>query len=573
MNKQIITILLLMPVLLLQSACEQGGLFGDDEFLDIANPNKTTLNSFWRSRNDAFSGVMATYSALQSPSVMGGTGMLMRACLSGDEGQPRAFNEADQRDQLYTFNYNSNTVFVNEMWEELYTGVFRANQVIKNVPTITTLDADEMATFVAEAKFLRGVFYFWLSNFYNEGNIPLVTQVATTPDEIYTDLSDRSAVIAQIVQDLEEARIVLPASWDETNKGRATWGAATAMLGKVHLYQENWTEAAALFQEVINSGVYSLVADPFQNFNIAGEHNSESIFEVGFAIKEGSNASQRWAFDTPAGAEGTYRGRQFANAGPMAGWHSFMISGTVGAALILDTLDTSNPMNAGRTYSVRSEASIGFQYDGLPYYTVTAEEARHNNTATGIVAKKYQNWELTQEDIITNSSAINERVIRLADVYLMYAEAIVERDGMVSQEAVDYLNMVRERAGVSKKIGPADDPTNPSFATRDQFIEYLFRYERLREFCLEGMGIRFLDLRRKGMYGETVEQLSDEPGFYRQPSWKNVQDPTGLTYNMSNVTFKNMSARRFNNYNPNEVFHHWLPLPSEEVLANILLQD
>ncbi|MEO1451330.1 MAG: RagB/SusD family nutrient uptake outer membrane protein, partial [Bacteroidota bacterium] len=552
--------------------CENGFL-GDDEFLDISNPNQTTVNEFWRSRADAQAAVIATYSALQSPNVMGGQGMMYRACLSGDEGYPRAFNEADVRDQLYTFNYNSNTAFVNNLWKEVYTGVFRANQVIKNVPNITGLEEEDMTTFVAEAKFLRGLFYFWLMNFYNEGNIPLVTEVATSPDDIYTELSDKSVVLAQILEDLEAAQAGLPRTWNEVNKGRATWGAATALLGKVHLYEENWVEAAAYFKQVINSGLYTLVESPFDNFNIAGEHNSESIFEVGFSAeaKPGANVTQTFLFDTPSGSEGTYRARLFNIGGSMAGWHSFILGGFLGEALILDTLDTSNPMNEGRTYSLRSEASIGFQFDGLPFYTVTAEDGRHNNSTSGLVAKKYQNWTLPQEDIVTNASSINERLIRLADVYLMYAEAIVERDGAVSQEAVDYLNLVRDRAGVARKIGPSDDPDNPSFASKESFINYLVWLERPRELCIEGFGIRFLDLRRKGKFAESVARLSDSPGTYKQPSWKSVNDATGLNPVPREYGFKSMSARRFNAYNPGEVFHHWLPLPSEELLANLLL--
>lgn len=575
MKKHIFVFCIALPALLFQTACENGAFPGDNEFLDIDNPNKTTVNQFWRSQNDAFAAVVATYSALQSPNVMGGNGIVFRACMSGDEGQPRAFNEADTRDQLYSFNYNSNNAFVINMWEEIYTGIFRANHVLKNIPNMgAVLTEEQSEQFLAEAKFLRAVYYFWLMNFYNEGNIPLVTEVATSPDDIYTGIANQEDVLAQILKDLGEAQAVLPRTWNDANKGRATWGAATAFLGKVHLYEENWAVAADYFQQVINSGLYALVDNPFDNFNVAGEHNSESIFEVGFAVKEGSNASQRFAFDSPSGAEGTYRARLMANGGTPGGWHQFMISGFVGSALILDTLNTNDPRNEGRTYSLRSEASIGFQFDSLQYYGATEpEDIRHNNTATGIMAKKYQNWTLPQEDIITNSSAINERVIRLADVYLMYAEAIVERDGVVSQEAVDFLNMVRDRAGVARKLGPVESPDTPSFPTKESFINYLFWLERPRELCLEGFGIRFLDLRRKGLYGEAVARLSDAPGFYRQPSWKGVKDASGLNPKMSNVGFKNLSARRFSAYEPSNVFHHWLPVPSEEILANLLLQE
>ena len=241
-------LLLLTGCAFLLNACEE-------DFLDLQDPNALPEESFWQTEEDFQQGLVTVYGALQGAAV-GGANMSQYENIKSDVG--RSFD-------FYGFAYIYHQLewdagwYVQWRWQELYTGVFRANQVIENLEGFTPNEdftQEEITSVMAQARFLRGMFYFWILNSYNQGILHLTAP--KVKEDFSKPLTERDEILDTVVfPDLEFARENLPNTWDESNLGRATWGAATAALGKVHLYEENWDTAATFFKEIIDSNLYS----------------------------------------------------------------------------------------------------------------------------------------------------------------------------------------------------------------------------------------------------------------------------------------------------------------------------
>ena len=246
----------------------------EDAFLDESNPNAITPDTFWQSEKQFNAALIAAYGALQFQSVSGGELQyeFVLGDIAGTESwyRPNAFRNLTFNDGIY---------HVTDKWDQLYVGIFRANQVIEYIQ-----DADDelftgnaKAEIEGQARFLRAFFYFQLAHTYGGGVIH--EKVANSEDEFEKPFSSKEEVTSRIIiPDLTFAKDNLPQSWDSKNVGRATWGAATSLLGKVYLYDEKWPQAALLFKEVIESDVYSLTRNIEDNFCHTNEFNQESIF-------------------------------------------------------------------------------------------------------------------------------------------------------------------------------------------------------------------------------------------------------------------------------------------------------
>src|SRR3979411_3023675 len=158
-----------------------------------------------------------------------------------------------------------------------YWTIYRANQVTEFVPAIA-MDATLRDRIVVEAKFLRALMYFNLVNLY--GGVPVITKPPVPTDRPAT--STVAEVYAQIEKDLTEAAAVLPTSYSGADVGRATKGAALAMLGKAQLQQKKWAIAATTLAQVVAMPQYNLMPNYADNFTDAFENNQESVFEVQF---------------------------------------------------------------------------------------------------------------------------------------------------------------------------------------------------------------------------------------------------------------------------------------------------
>jgi starch-binding outer membrane protein, SusD/RagB family len=166
------------------------------------------------------------------------------------------------------------------LYTESYKGVMRANTILNRLPA-SELTQQQKDRFEGEARFIRAYFYFLLARHW--GTPPLIPDIITSLENTNQGNSQPGEVIEFVKQDLIEAKQKLPATWDADNTGRATSGAAAALLGKVYLYQEEYQEAASEFEMVIAGGQYALVDNFEENFSEDHQNNPESIFEIQFS--------------------------------------------------------------------------------------------------------------------------------------------------------------------------------------------------------------------------------------------------------------------------------------------------
>lgn len=523
-----------------------------DDFLDEQNPNTITSASFWQTQNDFELGLVATYGALQYTNVAGGN-MSQFENVRSDVG--RSFDFYGFAYLFDRLEWNSSTGYVNSRWEELYIGVNRANQVINKITETEPTDdftAEEQDLILAQARFLRAAFYFWIANSYGGGVLRM--EVPSTADQIEAPFVERQEIIDQIVKpDLHFAMAHLPRVWTGVeNTGRATWGAATSLLGKVHLYDvrpgssagtQSYDSAAYYLWEVIDSNIYGLTADIGDNFTDNNEFNQESIFEVSYNdnFNIGVSAFSKEDIGTTQGAEANNKAK---SAAPQlkGGWRVNVPTHWVNELYESDEIDPALAMNDGNNYSMRAYWSIAFlrqdegPLDGQYYQKDGGGDIRQladwfNGGAESCYWKKGTNWYKVAAESPLSRSGINERLIRLADVYLMYAEAVLsggqnrdENFGTALEAGVHCVDLVRSRAGVrtiadyasvSNRIpqlhrrGTSMGSYPQTTLTEASLLTHIQMVERVLELSFEGMAIRWNDLVRWGMVEEAFENQDD----------------------------------------------------------------
>jgi len=494
---------------------------GEDDFLNETNPNAITTDTFWKSEGQFQSALTTVYSALQFQSVSGGELQyeMILGDLAGTESwyRPTAFRNLTFNDGIY---------HVTNKWDELYVGIFRANQVIQNLETAdeSLFSGDRKVQIEGEARFLRAWFYWQLAHTYN--GAVLHTRVIENDDDFHKPFSSAQEVTdAVILPDLQFARDNLPQSWDANNKGRATWGAATSMLGKVFLYAEQWSMAADMFKEVIDSGIYSLVPNIMDNWSHENEHNEESIFEVVYSAELSPGIDGAAVDDNyfESGSEASTMAVAFGQLNYGA-FNTLLPSYILHEMFVHDEVDIENTINDGNMQSKRMSASICPINGETDYYLQPIGAAGGWGFGQSAYLKKYTNWYHLPSEDIQSRSGINFRHIRLADIYLMYAEAVLEANEDITT-AIEYIDLIRSRSGVitlqkyiadnggkmpamhtSKQIRGNWDLNTPSV---ESVMTHLRRVERPLELCFEGH--RWKDLVRWGIVKEVFEDLrSDE---------------------------------------------------------------
>src|SRR5256885_7469685 len=390
--------------------------------LDLTDRNEPSSDTFWQTPAQALAGVNAAYNALENNGTYG-RWFVFATDLRSDIGM--ILSPWTDLSNFTKFTFTTYDFEVNrEIWQHHYQAIFRANQVIARVRGIA-MDAALRDRIVGEAKFIRALLYFNLVRLY--GNVPLIT----TPPE----LTDRPATVgppqlwAQIEQDLTEARAVLPQAYTGADLGRATWGAATALLGKAHLQQREWSAAESALGEVIDSGRYDLMANYGDNFTDRFGNNVESVFEVQFGDRSFLSA----------GTRGLNISRMVGPCGPS------YCDGRPTRWYVDQFLQDSS---VGGGPDPRLDYTI-YRKGGTDVYTVPNSQYFADDTTTHniredtlIFFKKYgeDHPGLPGQG---RDAGSNFRVIRYADVLLMEAEALNELGR--TAEAYPFVDRVRAR--------------------------------------------------------------------------------------------------------------------------------
>jgi starch-binding outer membrane protein, SusD/RagB family len=439
---------------------------------NVTNPNQPSTDTFWTSAAGAQQGINATYNSL----IRLGTFQRWQAFsydIRSDEGfSPSPWTDLANFNKFtfvtYDFDVNRDT------WFETYLGIFRANQVIANVPGIA-MDPTLRDRIVGEAKFIRALYYFHLETLYG-GNIPLLLTPSTPTDQPAS--AGDAAVWAQIETDLKDAMAVLPAAYSGSDIGRATSGAARGMLGKVQLQQRKWSDAATTLLPVIQSGKYSLVSDYASNFTPAGKNNQESLFEVQFGdpTLAGSQAIYGLNIAKMVGACGP----SYCDGRPTRWFFNQFFPDTTNRAV----------------YDARLSATMFWDHPGETVYGEPFVNPGKGRNATDVFFKKYSEYWGTNGDQNWDAS-LNFKVLRYADVLLMYAEALNEQGQPAN--AAPYVNQVRARVSATPIL-----TTLNQAQMRDAIL-----HERLLEFGLESQ--RWLDLSRQNLLGAVVPANDGTP--------------------------------------------------------------
>ncbi|WPR73132.1 RagB/SusD family nutrient uptake outer membrane protein [Flavobacterium sp. NG2] len=556
-------------------ACSLLSLSSCDEkdFLSIDNPNSVTEATFWKSPSQFNSALTTVYAAMQFQAISG-VGIHEEE-LKADIGDTYTFFSPLAYRQL---TYTDNSPQVVNKWNQLYIGIFRANQVINQINKVdaSTFAPKEKESILAQARFLRAFFYFKLVHTY--GKAVIRTEVSTTdldkPTSTIQEVNDQV-----IIPDLTYAKENLPTRWTGLNVGRVTWGSATSLLGKVYLYDKKWAPAAAEFKEVIDSKIYSLTPNILDNFTDQNEFNSESILEVAYSSTANPGANGANVDDTPfaSGAEANAIGGQYASIS-YGGFNTVVANYYLHELFTNDEIDTSNPINTTNVQSRRLTASICPKNFEGTYFGVTNSDTKvHAYRGLGLTAlvKKGTNWYQGTSEIPLNRSGINFRHIRLADVYLMYAEAVLNATSDVN-EAIKYIDLVRARAGVKTltqylaansntfpqlHISKQRYTTQPMVApTKQNILTHIQMVERPLELCFEGF--RWNDLVRWGLVKDVFTTLDSDL------NWKKNNLATILNkapiYIEGSVNL--LALLGIQNYS--SAVHDYFPIPAAELQSN-----
>jgi hypothetical protein len=489
------------------------GLFSCKRNFDESNPNQPTVASFWKSSDDAAKGVNAIYSIFHRGYAGYSRAMFFHGMLRGDEGYGSGGDGG--LNTLMSFSMNDNNFGLTaDTWSNMYEGIYRANQVIANVPAIE-MDATLRSRLVAEAKFLRGLFYFNLTLYFGrpvlvlEPSQPTLQPGNATPEQAWE----------QVAKDFTEAATDLPTSYGSADLGRATKGAAYAMLGKAYLQQNKHQQAADAFAWLVTgpgAGIYNLTPNYRDNFLVTTENNIESVFEIQYALRDDENSDN----DTDEGARpnpGASIAKFYGPPGP--GFQD-------GAARrwVVDTFNREK--TAGGARDPRLDATFIFDSTDVrgPNFTLVYGTTFTARYGTGGDSKKVWYRKLLNDhwrDNETFNSPNNYRMIRYADVLLMYAEAL---NGIgQTAAAYQYVDRVRVRAGM-RTLTVARPGLN-----QQQFLNQL-KHERIVE--LSGEAWRFADLARWGDLGPALA----------------VRDPEFVNFRVGK--------------------HEWYPIPQSDIDLN-----
>ena len=431
----------------------------NEEILDLKNPNAYDTGTFFNTEAELEQAANAVYGSLY----FGGLWIREYYFIFDLLGNDASIATALQGElaEFAKYTYNSAHGQINVYWRSLYRIILRANLVLSKGQEYIDNNGESasVSRYMAEAKFLRGLAYFELASQF--GRVP-VKESLDDLEVIETPRSDVAAVWSIAEKDIMEAAAVLPESYDTPDWGRATKGAAIALLGKVYLYQEKYTEAAAEFAKL--EGKYNLLpankwSDNFTDVD-AAERNSEVVFDVQLKFIPGTNTWYMFGGQESWGKGAAHTGRPMEYG--FNDWQNVYISQAAVDGFQYKTEagdDYIDPRAALTFYGADGLGDdIWCDNCGIKAQDVGADPTsyewslnngqsplRYNFDQRGYRFKKYQNYEKKYKENAPESSN-NGKVIRYADVLLMRAEALLLGSGDVSG-AIGLINQVRARVG------------------------------------------------------------------------------------------------------------------------------
>ncbi|MFD2970036.1 RagB/SusD family nutrient uptake outer membrane protein [Sphingobacterium bambusae] len=455
--------------------------------VDVENPNSLIKENFWKTESDALHGVNAIYNMFYKPGTYA-RWMWFRHDLTSDEGFSQSPWAELREWTQFTYN-NYNFAEGNGMtYSECYQAVFRANQVLFHVPQIAFANETNREQLLGQAYFLRGLYYYNLAVLWGTENksLPIILEPSTPgmQPEGHTE----TEVFQQAILDLTEAQRLLPNAWSGSDKGRTTRGAALALRAKCYMQLHQWQEARADLAWLVDGegrSFYDLVPNYANNFSSTQENNIESVFEIQYSDVNKAPAGDG-AFSVDPNL-GLHRGQFFAPPG--VGWNDGELRPWIVSEFKKEKTRT-NGNDVRLKFTAFYQGMENDYADNTKIYSLTSNNAlwQQSNWQGRVFFRKYSSTDRGLDDYY---NPINVRVIRFADVLLMYAECIAESDGNLD-EAVALVNRVRERVNM-----PA--LTVNHFASTTDKARFLKRLQMERFLELATEGHRWADIKRWGL--------------------------------------------------------------------------
>lgn len=401
-----------------------------DSFFDLEPASSVTIDKVYKTASDYNVAVIGCYAKLQSQ-----VNFYTECCEYRSDnlslGAPTAGTQ--DRYDIDHFTEKPSNGILSSYWANFNNNVYRCNLLLDQIDGANFAE-NLKKQYKGEAIFIRALNYFNMYRIW--GGVPATKHVVSAAEALKVARYSDEQMFDLIAGDLKEIvdNNYLPETYSSADMGRATSGAAKALLGKVYLTFHKWTEAKDILSQLI--GKYQLVSPIAQVFDVDNKNNNEIIFAVHFNKEIEGEGHSYWY--------------NLTNASD-------------------DTNQTSSLLNTFPTGDARKD---------LITYVQVEKNVRLMN--------KFYDTKSPTFKTVGNDQIL----LRYADVLLMYAEALneIQYDASEGSLALKYLNAVRQRAGISNL-------TVKQLPTQEKFRKGIL-VERQREFPYEGQ--RWFDLVRMG---------------------------------------------------------------------------
>lgn len=517
--KNCFNIILVATTLLALISCEN--------FLKEVPESVNTSESYFKTESDAWSALNGVYSQLRIMGVAASNSSQSTWMYSMTETQDNMHYQSSISDVMAINNFSivPTNIMVQTSWAILYGGVARANNVLDNIDKVPVIKQEVKTQIIAEARFLRGFYYFYLVRLF--GDVPLTLNQIKSVEMLPRESVDN--VYKAIIADFEFAYqnlAIVP-----KDMGRATKGAAAGFLSKVYLTRKDWSLSAQYAQNVVQLGVYSLLTNNKDYYDVNKKAtNTEAMFECQSAPVSGLEGTlYRYLNNKDIPENPSISGVSLK--GPSA-----VFSATWDLFFNYDKNDKRRDLTIAISWD-RKQPPSPKDSSAYPWpykYVVMV-------TADGLYAN---NWPY----------------LKYGDVLLMYAEALNEQNK--TAEAYQWINIVRRRA-FGYPVNAAS-PYDLSGLSQVQFREAVYKERRL-ELSFEGH--RWFDLVRTGRLETTMNAFAQR----LQREYSNSE----LSVRSKSDPNKKLFLRNSKNLiiNPVSEKHNLYPIPQIERDVNPLLEQ
>ena len=529
--------------------------------LDVQNPNQQTSDIFGQDISDLEESVIACYNHIRMEGTYARVGYMLDVC-RGDE----VWNSS----QVWYMPFDDlNAPFTDEIgqwpWRDWYYTIKVCNFVTSELDMDSENYSEPLRRIKGQALFLRGLSYYMLAGYFQTPMLITDYSVYNSLTDLYVPNSTYDEVWDQVESDFAEAMKLLPkrdigGQWAQ---GRATCGAAAGYYARALMMRHKYSEALTVLKDIINGqyGSYKLMANYGDNFREGSryENNDESLFEVQFLDYGSQGVDDEWTpvNTSPNATQGSAIESNFG-PGDCGGWADLSASPWLYNLFKAErTTNGSLDPRLSWTIGTYEPEWDGFEFGNKIYnVTQTAEWTNKdipvvtNNNYGGLPVAKNTNLRTGLYDKVVTGlhCGINLRMMRYSDVLLRAAECENEVSGP-TQQAIDWINQVRNRAGLAN-LNLSD------FNSKDKLFEQIANVERPKEFgCEFGRGF---DLIRWGFFYDNgrLQQLKEHAAVN---FWTKSNYETGkIKYTPKDpVDYKSCSKSSFDNW---IVGHEFFPI-------------